>query len=74
MSCDSVDAEGLAILIQLKSLRILDVWGVSVDNAAAAALCQFRNLNELRLDQNKVQGDGMKQIREALPNCKVSGR
>lgn len=58
------------------SSLLLDILALSqtqVDDAAISHLCQMKTLNWLMLDGSRVSGEGLLQLRDALPACQLDG-
>ncbi len=63
---------GLAELLPLAhKLESLDIRGTKVSDGGIATLKQLSRLTLLRLTNSSISNDGIDEIRNALPNCKL---
>lgn len=73
LKLDSPDitASSLPALTQLRHLCTLTLGDVAIDDAGIAALAQLKQLDTLRLEGTQLTGQGLQQLRAALPDCEI---
>jgi hypothetical protein len=74
LGCPNVNSAGLEHVQRIKSLQELDLWGAPVDDSTLNTLSRFRNLTKLRFHGTKVSRDGIKTLRNLLPNCQIDAK
>ena len=67
-----VTSAGVKKLAGLKHLKLLNLHGTSVDDAAIATLGGMTSLESLYLWNTKVTPDAAKKLREKLPNTRIN--
>ena len=65
--------EGLAHLSGLTKLRFLTLNRSDLTEAGLTHLAALKGLRVLTINKTKVTAEGLKQLREALPLCRVIG-
>ena len=64
---------GLARLIRLSELRVLDLEGCpGITDAGLVHLMGLKKLQDLRIGVTAISDEGVKRLHKALPNCEVS--
>jgi len=64
-------SESLAQLAACPALRVLGLAGVSIDVAAAQAIAQIKNLEELTVSAQDISAEAMEILRKAKPVLQV---
>ncbi len=64
---------GLPYLSNMKSIKYLCLADTNVSNAGLVHLKGLTSLQELRLEGTQVSNTGLSEIKQALPNCRISG-
>lgn len=67
-----ITGAGLAHLAGLKSLRMLGLSGTAISDADLFHLKTLSNLEYLALDSTQVTGEGVEELKKALPDCEIS--
>ena len=66
-----VTNEGLKELKELRSLERLVLTATKVTDAGLAQLQNLKSLKELYFNQTEVTDEGVKNLKTALPNCRI---
>jgi internalin A len=74
LSCTKLTDGGLHALCDFKNLKMLNIAHCSrVTDTGLKELHEVKSLKTLDLTGTKVTSAGLKKLREALPNCAISG-
>jgi hypothetical protein len=67
-----ISTDDITVISRLKLLRILAIGGPNVTDETIGPISELRNLEYLYLSRTNVTDDGVKLLREALPDLKIS--
>ena len=73
LSKTQITDAGLVHLKGLTELKILDLENTQITNVGVAYLKDLTNLHSLDITNTQVTEIGVKNLRHALPNCKIFG-
>jgi hypothetical protein len=66
---------GVKALSGNTELKVLSVWNcTNVSDASVKALTSLTGLRELDVGITRISGNGLREIRKALPQCKVTNK
>jgi hypothetical protein len=69
----AVDDDALAMLCRFRELRSLDLRDTPVTDGGVRHIAVLRRLEQLDLRGTRITDDGLQTLREALPNCAITG-
>ena len=69
--CAPFGDQGLKTLTQFRNLTHLDLGRMNITDAAIEDLSSLKNLKSLELRETNLSPEGIKELRKALPRCKV---
>ena len=66
-----VTSAGVPTMRQFRKLLNLNIANTKIDDAAVPVLIQMKQLQRLNANRTCISADGLHQLRNALPNCKI---
>lgn len=68
-----ITSDGVSQLTRFKTLEVLKLCNVAVDDSAVDALTKLRRLKFLDILHTRISIEGARRIQTALPNCRIRG-
>ena len=72
LSGSNANDEHLTLLQKMPHIRILDLRETEITDACLPILVNLRNLELLLVKKTKVSEEGIRQLNDALPHCKIN--